>query len=444
MARRTKTPLMTKKHMARQEREQRQTRVIIITTLVVVIIVIGLLGYGLLNEYVLKPIRPVVRVGEDKVNVKDFIDLTNFNGQQVISGYIQNIQFAQMLGYDASYMDNIRQQAESSLDPDTLGNNTLNFIIEDLLIRQEAARRGITISKDELEEEMRSQFSYYPDGTPTPKPTFMVIPTSTLSAFQEALFPPTSTPTSTPAITLTGTVTATVMIPTPTETFTPTATFEPTFTPGASPTPELSATPTETPTPYTEQLYLEEYQRVVKQFQEGKVPEKTLRWIVESGIYRERVREAVLAELDLKPEEEQVWARHILVQDEETAKSVLELLNQGSNFAELAAIYSTDTGTASQGGDLNWFGREKMVPEFESAAYELGIGQISQPIKSSFGFHIIQVLGHEVRSLSETDFNQLQSQKFSEWLETQRQANEVEINEIWREVTPLLELPGGV
>ena len=90
-----------------------------------------------------------------------------------------------------------------------------------------------------------------------------------------------------------------------------------------------------------------------------------------------------------KPE---IKARHILVADEKTAKEVTAKLDKGEDFAKLAKEYSTDTGSAQKGGDLGWFGAGKMVAEFEDAAYKLKKNEISEPIKSQFGYHIIQLL----------------------------------------------------
>lgn len=83
-------------------------------------------------------------------------------------------------------------------------------------------------------------------------------------------------------------------------------------------------------------------------------------------------------------------ARHILVADEETANTVLEKLKAGEDFAALAKEYSTD-GSASNGGELGWFTVGSMVPEFNDAAYALEINEISEPVKSEYGYHIIQV-----------------------------------------------------
>ncbi len=89
---------------------------------------------------------------------------------------------------------------------------------------------------------------------------------------------------------------------------------------------------------------------------------------------------------------EQVHARHILVADLGTAQSLKKQLDGGADFAALAVDYSTDSGTASQGGDLGWFGRGQMVTEFEDAAFSLEPNEISDPIKTQYGYHIIQTI----------------------------------------------------
>ena len=92
-------------------------------------------------------------------------------------------------------------------------------------------------------------------------------------------------------------------------------------------------------------------------------------------------------------EEEQVQASHILVKDEKTANEVIEKLNAGEDFAELAKEYSTDEGSAKAGGDLGYFAHGDMVEEFSDAAFKLKEGEISEPVKSEYGYHIIKVTG---------------------------------------------------
>src|SRR5699024_681220 len=88
----------------------------------------------------------------------------------------------------------------------------------------------------------------------------------------------------------------------------------------------------------------------------------------------------------------EVKARHILVEDEETADDIKKQLDEGGDFAELAKEYSTDEGTAEEGGEVGFFSVGSMVPEFEDAAFTMEKGDISDPVQSDYGFHIIEVL----------------------------------------------------
>ncbi|MFA9459111.1 peptidylprolyl isomerase [Halalkalibacter sp. AB-rgal2] len=89
---------------------------------------------------------------------------------------------------------------------------------------------------------------------------------------------------------------------------------------------------------------------------------------------------------------EQVEASHILVEDEETAEEVLEKLEEGEDFAELAMEYSVD-GSAAMGGELGYFGSGQMVEPFEEAAFALEVGEVSDIVESDFGYHIIMKTG---------------------------------------------------
>ena len=83
---------------------------------------------------------------------------------------------------------------------------------------------------------------------------------------------------------------------------------------------------------------------------------------------------------------------HILVQKQSEALAVLERIKNGEKFGKLAKELSIDSGSAKRDGNLGYFGRGKMVKEFENAAFNLQVGQISEPVKTQYGYHIIKRL----------------------------------------------------
>ncbi len=121
--------------------------------------------------------------------------------------------------------------------------------------------------------------------------------------------------------------------------------------------------------------------------------EKTIKASVKDEDAKKFYDEQVKA---LKPEEE-VSARHILVKDEAKAKEIADKLAKGGDFAALAKENSEDPGSKDNGGELGYFGKGQMVPEFEAAAFALEKGKISAPIKSNFGYHIIKLEDKRMR-----------------------------------------------
>jgi foldase protein PrsA len=125
---------------------------------------------------------------------------------------------------------------------------------------------------------------------------------------------------------------------------------------------------------------------------------------------------------------EQVRVRHILLSTEQEAKRVLDQLESGVDFATLARTYSLDGSNADQGGDLGFFPRGLMAPEFEEAAFSLAPGEVSGVIKTQFGYHVIEVLEYDPdRDVPAEILPALRQQAFQRWLESERALATIEI-----------------
>jgi parvulin-like peptidyl-prolyl isomerase len=171
------------------------------------------------------------------------------------------------------------------------------------------------------------------------------------------------------------------------------------------------------------------------QVQESEVFSDWDGFLTENGLTEESLRRMIadnllvegMIELQGGPQTaEHVQASHILVETEETGQEVLDKLAEGEDFSALAAEYSTDPGSKDQGGDLGWFPRGRMVPEFEEVAFALEPGETSELVQSDYGYHIIQVHAKEERELDPDLYAQMQQQEFQTWFEAQQAGASVE------------------
>jgi parvulin-like peptidyl-prolyl isomerase len=421
-----KKPVIHKKHVARQQREQQQTRLILYTFFGILAVVVALLIYGWLDINFFQINRPVAKVGETEITARNFEARVRLQRQNLLTQYAQYQQYAQFFGMDFSSQ---LQQIEFQLSaPETVGQIVLDQMINEEIVRQEAEKRGITVSEEELDEAIRAGYDFYPNGSPTPTitPTQIVFEDNSPEIFELV----TATPqfTATPESSETESSSSTEEADEPTAT----ATIAPSATPTAGPT----ATALPTSTPYTQ----EGYEQLL-----ADTDENLEKFGFDQGYYREfyeyqllltKLKEEIAA--DVATTDTQVWARHILVEDEETAKGVIQSLQEGKDFAELARALSTDTGSGAQGGDLGWFGKGAMVAEFEAAAFALEkSGDITtEPVQSSFGYHIIQLIDKQERPLTAEQLQSAKDAAFDAWLTTIREEYSVETFDFWRQRVP--------
>lgn len=162
------------------------------------------------------------------------------------------------------------------------------------------------------------------------------------------------------------------------------------------------------------------------------ITEEEYRDIMMDNILINKFREKKMAEYEVTDDEvakyyeenkdymSEVEARHILVETEEEANKVLKRLEEGENFADLAIELSQDPGSAAQGGSLGYFQKGMMVAPFDEFVFGAEVGEISDPVETDFGFHVIEVTG---KKNSMEDYREdiemvIKAEKFAEELES--------------------------
>ncbi len=431
MAKTPRPKNVSRKQESRVLREKRQRTIVVVFTITVAALVILILGYGLLDQYVLAPRKPVAKVENISISLEDFQARVRYNRFQLIQNTVQLVQYNQIFqtgdGSGGFFDSQIQNNLSYLQNPQLLGERVINELINEVVLQLQAEKLGITISDEEVDKAIEEAFGYVEPGTEEPTPTATAFATATYSPQQLTLVPSTATPT---------------LVPTPEE--------EPTATPTpeeaeATATPAASPTPFPTATPFTReglQALYDEYARTLEQ--EAQFDAASFRNIFYSSLLYEKVMEQVVG--DIPTEDDWVWARHILVPTVEEAVVILERLKNGEDFAELAAAFSTDESNKDRGGELGWFERGMMVPEFENAAFALTeIGQISEPVETSFGVHIIQLLGKEKRPISADRLQTLKQERFSQWLEEVKAGMKIERFDNWQNQVPTIPtLPPGL
>ncbi|MCL4255462.1 MAG: peptidylprolyl isomerase, partial [Anaerolineae bacterium] len=278
---------------------------------------------------------------------------------------------------------------------------------EDRIVRREADARGITVTDEQIDEQIRRLFRYTPaeetdpESTPEPEVTPTITPTPFVSP----------TPSNTPVPTET--------TPTPTAQFTPAPTI--------TPFPTLTA---------DEQA--QEFETDVESFYS--------RMGRDAGVSRERVREyfetlalrEALARDMFGERETLVWAntRHIIVETEDAARDIYEALLNGESFATLAAARGTD-GTAQSGGELGWLNTELGIdPTFGEQARNAVIGAIVEPFQSDFGWHVMQVRDREEREATTDEIDSVLQTQMAEWVTETRENTDYETSDFWIDFVP--------
>jgi hypothetical protein len=417
-------PPPKKRRVPRREIEARRQRMIrwglVIATAAVLLVIVG----GILWDNVIKPRQTLARVGNVAITREDYWKVRAYDLAEQADQYNQLAQF--VAPEQRSQYQLLSQQLEAqipavwgSLDVD---NTTLGKMIDDQVYLQGAPDLGITLTPEEIRTFALNRFAPFdaPLITASPTPTFTAERAAMATSTAAALVP---TPAGTPGL-------ATPVIAgtpigaegTPLAQATPVAAVEGATPVDAAATPMATPVPAGTPSPAdaraTAEAGFERFEVVL--FPLTHMTEADYdRLIAAPQLARQRVREVIGA--DVGQEAEQVHAAHILVATQQAADEARARIEAGEDFGDAAREVSTDPGTAANGGDLGWFPRGEMVPAFDEAAFSLPVGEISEPVATEFGWHLIKVIETDPdHPLTNAQITRLQDAAVNAWLEQER------------------------
>lgn len=364
----------TRKELSRREREGRLQLRIRIGAIALAVVIVAVLAGGIIYDRYLQPRQPVATVGDTDIALSDYALRLNFERYQIFDQIRSLDQQVQAQGGDQQsagfllqfYGQQIQQLAQQYQG---LSNQVLETMIGDVLIRDKAAEVGIDVTdqevQDRIERNMAQRAGAFTQKDLDATATARVNATATASMWTPT---PTGTATATPVVTETQVVTAT-------------ATATPVLTPTQPPP------PTPTPVVLTDNTFQSTYESYLTALeQEIGMNETQYREVIRKQLRREEL-EAYFAE-QVSTEAEQVNVRAILLPSQEEAQRALSMLREeGLTLDEVSSQIAEENA-----GDLGWLSRGQTVPEFEDVAFSMDVGQVSDPIQTQFGWHIIKVM----------------------------------------------------
>jgi parvulin-like peptidyl-prolyl isomerase len=320
----------SRRQIRKWNRERRFHRLLIFGVAGVVGIVIAILAFGYLRENVLRASETAATVNGETITISQILDRVKPRAA-ALDAQAQFYQ-AQGLGQAA---------AQISLQRSNLPDQVLDSMIEEKLVAAELARRSLSIADDEVDASIRKEI-----------------------AEQDALANP-PTP-----------------IPTPESSPAAGASPSPTSSPTPGPTPTSTAVPT---------LATDRFDAAYQSFlQKANLSDSAYRDLKRAEVARDKLRENIRN--DLPRTDEMVHTRHIVVDNQNSLQQAQQKLAEGVPFDQVAKELSTDTATRDKGGDMGWVPRGQGSAAFDAAAFSQPIGEVGQPVQTTSGNEIIQVL----------------------------------------------------
>ncbi|CAN5763725.1 peptidylprolyl isomerase [soil metagenome] len=431
-------PPAKRRRISRKERDDKRTRRLYIALAVVGFAIIAMISAGALNEYFLKPRKVLASVEGEDITRRDY---WKYREHTLINQALQYQQFAMVVeGQQQQQYLSLAQQAQAQLE-DVWGSTsfdetTLSQMVDDMVYTHSLETLGLSISDEEISAYVDNQFSDPSAPITSPTPTQTLIPeraewaTQTAVAGEALQGSPAAvdgSPAASPAAADPGGGGSPVPIDANPSPASPVAFGSPRApgSPAESGSPEAVESPTPSPTVgpegarATSAANQENYANDVLEDAHMSMSDYE-RLVAGPALAREKVNAYFQDQVGQSAE--QVHASHILVGTQELADQLYSQLQSApESFANLASEASIDEGTAANGGDLGWFPRGIMVEPFEEIAFDLEPGAISEPFQTEFGWHIVQVTGHEPnRALSEEQITQSTQSLADRWLAEQR------------------------
>lgn len=414
----SKQPRLIREYKTKAEREAVIQRYIILGTAIVIGIAAVVLVAAIAIDQFVVPGQPAAVVNNETITIGEFQRRVRFERALINIRLNQAIAEAQLLGVPQDQVASfLGGQPPYSVwlneiqVPDQLGNRVLNEMIDNELTRQRAEELGLSVTPEDIQEQLNQFFNYDPnEGLTTPTPT--LTPTTTPTPFVSPT--PTNTPTASPTPLLTATAT---------------------FTPFPSATP--SGTPDATQRAENFTSIRDDFYAAIRR--DTGLSDDDINQLFESLALRKVLRDHVTAEMSRTAPF--VNVRQIVVDSEERALEVVAALQGGESFAELAQAVSSDASN-TQGGELGWQQLSSLETNYGEAVAdairEAEIGALIGPIQSDAGYYIIQVRGREDREQSDDEYEAARDAEFEQYVDDLRDAEgtTVEIFDTWLDYVP--------
>lgn len=408
----------SRKEQLRARRQAEQLKRVRLAVAGVVLLLVLVALVGVINETFLVPNQTVATVNDERITLREWQDRVRYERAQRII-FLEN-QYEAFEG-NVGIIQQFAGQSIIDLQPlnaENLGQDVLDLMINEVVIRQAAEARGITVTDEDVDRFIGETFNYFGGESPTPLPT----PTET------AIPTPSLTPIPTPVITDV----------VPTETPLPTSTMGPT------------PTPFPTATPVSQEAFQEQLNRLLEQFRSLGITEAAYRNAVRAQLYQERLMDALADERELATQAEHASVFLLSFGTEESANEALALINDGDFLTVWNTVRSTPVGDSegvfpdANASELLWRTRDAYESSFGAdvaeAIFTLPVNTPSEVLVQNVNeettrYHILQVSGRELRDLSESALQTEKQQLLRSFIDAELVGNS-QITEVWRGRVP--------